>query len=73
MATYATVQEQDNLVITVGIQGPPGVDGTGLAIVSESPPSPAVEGDIWYNPLTKVEKIYASGDWQDTSVDGLYF
>lgn len=73
MATYPVIEEPEHLVVTIGIQGPPGVNGTGLAIVSETEPSVAVEGDIWYNPLTKVEKIYAMGAWQGTTVDGLYF
>ena len=79
MATYPTVIENENLVVTIGVQGPPGadgvdgVDGHGLAIVSETEPLTAAEGDIWFNPTTKLEKIYATGAWQSKTIDGLYF
>lgn len=73
MARYTVVEEPEHLVITVAEQGPPGISGTGYAIISEVEPSIAAEGEIWFNPITKIEKIYAGGTWQDTYVDGLYF
>lgn len=79
MATYPIIEEKENLIVEVGTQGPPGlngtngVDGQGFAIVSESEPLLATEGEIWFNPTTKVEKIYALGVWQNTSVDGQNF
>ena len=49
------------------------VAGNALAIVSESEPLNGVEGEIWFNPTTKIEKIYANYDWQNTSLDGEHF
>lgn len=49
------------------------VAGNALAIVQENEPLTGVEGEIWFNPTTKIEKIYANGVWQNTSLDGEHF
>jgi hypothetical protein len=55
-----------------GATGPAGVPGS-ATIVQESEPTGGTEGDLWFNPVTLVLKIYTSGVWVDENTDDGYF
>lgn len=60
------VLSNTSVVVEVGIQGPPGVngaDGSG-AHVGSTPPPGSTEGTIWYDTVAKQLKVYRSTIWE---------
>jgi hypothetical protein len=43
--------------------------GSGLAIISESQPFTTESGSLWFNPVSKVLRIYANNIWESLTVD----
>jgi hypothetical protein len=72
-AIVVEILNDNPIVIEVGIQGPPGKDGSSGAIVSETAPPNPTSGALWFNSLTQVLMVYSGGVWTNQILDGLYF
>lgn len=101
MSDYNVVVDTSGIkVVSVGIQGEPGVgvppgglagqflrkltnnnfeaewtnsSSTAAAIVTDSEPLTGSTGELWYNDSTDILRVYASGTWQNQTLDDGFF
>lgn len=68
------VQNDEVEILSIAEQGPAGINGGNPTFVQESEPiSGMIEGSFWFNPVTMVTKIYASGAWELQAFDDGFF
>ncbi len=68
-----SITGEQNIIVETGVQGPPGIDGIGTALVSDSTPLTGQDGELLFNPTNKVLRVYANSDWQFQTMDDGFF
>jgi hypothetical protein len=67
------VQNDEVEILSIAEQGPPGVAGNSTFVQESEPISGMIEGSFWFNPVTLVTHVYASGSWVLQASDDGYF
>lgn len=71
--TVVDAQVVEVIVELSGEMGPAGEPGSATIVQESEPISGMIEGDLWFNPVSKVMSVYHSGVWVLESQDDGYF
>lgn len=67
------VDDEGIELLTIAEQGPPGEDGVQVFSQETEPTAGMIDGDIWFNTLTKNMYVYVDDAWVLQGLDDGFF